>query len=115
VEGRGFVAKGAKQQELAEGARDQIFAPDDLSDSHQGIVDRARQLVGGNPIFAPDGAGGRTFAQMDKEEKGRISHRGVALRKLQEHFAAAAAAAAAVAPAAAEPLPAGAAAGKQDA
>ena len=69
---------------------------------------------GWDPIFAPDGAGGRTFAQMDKEEKGRISHRGVALRKLQEHFAAAAAAAAA------EALPAGAgaagaAAGKQDA
>ena len=50
---------------------------------------------GWDPIFAPDAACGRTFAQMDKAEKATISHRGQALRLLQAHFAAAAAAAAA--------------------
>lgn len=45
---------------------------------------------GWDPIFAPDGVeGGLTFAQMDKYEKNRISHRACALSKLQEHFASA--------------------------
>jgi XTP/dITP diphosphohydrolase len=40
------------------------------------------QGFGYDPIFAPDGFGGRTFAQMTREEKQRISHRGRAFRAL---------------------------------
>ena len=44
---------------------------------------------GWDPIFAPDGVdGGLTFAQMDKADKNRISHRARALALLQAHFAA---------------------------
>ncbi|MGO8871060.1 MAG: RdgB/HAM1 family non-canonical purine NTP pyrophosphatase [Acidimicrobiales bacterium] len=37
---------------------------------------------GYDPVFAPDGFGGRTFAQMRPEEKHEISHRGRAFRAL---------------------------------
>ena len=37
---------------------------------------------GYDPVFAPDGFDGRTFAQMSAEEKHRISHRGRAFRAL---------------------------------
>ena len=43
---------------------------------------------GYDPVFAPDGAGGRTFAQMGAEEKHRISHRGRAFRALAARLAA---------------------------
>ena len=36
---------------------------------------------GYDPIFLPNGSG-LTFAQMDKDEKGKISHRGLAVKKL---------------------------------
>ncbi len=39
---------------------------------------------GYDPVFAPDGAGGRTFAQMDAGAKHAISHRGRAFRALAE-------------------------------
>ena len=37
---------------------------------------------GYDPVFAPDGFGGRTFAQMSPEEKHAVSHRGRAFRAL---------------------------------
>ncbi|CAL6030256.1 Inosine_triphosphatase / Nucleoside-triphosphate diphosphatase [Hexamita inflata] len=37
-------------------------------------------------IFAPDNCGGKTFAEMDKEEKNKISHRGLASAKMQQFF-----------------------------
>jgi XTP/dITP diphosphohydrolase len=37
---------------------------------------------GYDPVFAPDGFGGRTFAQMSPDEKHSISHRGRAFRAL---------------------------------
>ncbi len=37
---------------------------------------------GYDPVFAPDGFDGRTFAQMSAEEKHRVSHRGRAFRAL---------------------------------
>ena len=37
---------------------------------------------GYDPVFAPDGGGGRTFAQMSPGEKHDISHRGRAFRAL---------------------------------
>ena len=39
---------------------------------------------GYDPVFAPDGEGGRTFAQMTAAEKHDVSHRGRALRALAE-------------------------------
>jgi XTP/dITP diphosphohydrolase len=41
---------------------------------------------GYDPVFAPDGYDGRTFAQMSPEEKHRISHRGQAFRALAEQL-----------------------------
>jgi len=39
---------------------------------------------GYDPVFAPEGYQGRTFAQMSAEEKHRISHRGRAFRALAD-------------------------------
>ena len=41
---------------------------------------------GYDPIFAPQEAGGRTFAEMTAEEKNAISHRGRAFRALAERL-----------------------------
>jgi XTP/dITP diphosphohydrolase len=48
------------------------------------IVDEPRGEggFGYDPVFAPAGGGGRTFAEMTLAEKQRISHRGRALRTL---------------------------------
>ena len=37
---------------------------------------------GYDPVFVPDGGGGRTFAEMSTEEKNAVSHRGRAFRAL---------------------------------
>jgi XTP/dITP diphosphohydrolase len=37
---------------------------------------------GYDPVFAPDGAGGRTFGEMTLEQKGSLSHRARAFREL---------------------------------
>ena len=42
----------------------------------------ATRGFGYDPVFAPAGAGGRTFAELDAERKHAISHRGRALRAL---------------------------------
>ena len=51
----------------------------------------AKEKIGNNgfgfdPIFIPDDGDGRTFAQMEKEEKSQISHRGFALKALSENL-----------------------------
>ena len=43
---------------------------------------RGTEGFGYDPVFVPDGARGRTFAEMTATEKHRLSHRGVALRNL---------------------------------
>jgi XTP/dITP diphosphohydrolase len=43
---------------------------------------------GYDPVFAPDGFDGRTFAQMDAGEKHAISHRGRAFRALADKLGA---------------------------
>jgi XTP/dITP diphosphohydrolase len=44
---------------------------------------------GYDPIFAPDGFDGRTFAEMTSDEKHAISHRGRAFRALADRLSAA--------------------------
>jgi XTP/dITP diphosphohydrolase len=41
---------------------------------------------GYDPVFAPDGCGGRTFAQMTPDEKHALSHRGRAFRALADRL-----------------------------
>ncbi len=52
------------------------------------IADGARggRGFGYDPVFVPDGGGGRTFAEMSEEEKNALSHRGRALRALLEQL-----------------------------
>lgn len=42
---------------------------------------------GYDPVFVPDGGDGRTFAEMRREEKDAVSHRGRAFRALAEALA----------------------------
>jgi len=58
----------------AEGTVAGIIAPEPIGDAGFGY----------DPVFVPDGCGGRTFAQMTAAEKHRISHRGRAFRALAE-------------------------------
>ena len=53
--------------------------------SSKGRSCRSRAGFGGfgyDPVFAPEGGGGRTFAEMSPAEKHELSHRGLALRCL---------------------------------
>ena len=43
---------------------------------------------GYDPVFVPDGCGGRTMAELDDDEKRAISHRGRALRAMAEALVA---------------------------
>ena len=57
----------------------------------EGKIGFARHGSGGfgyDPLFFPDAYGGKlTFAEVSQDEKAKISHRGVALRKLAELIA----------------------------
>jgi inosine triphosphate pyrophosphatase len=48
-------------------------------------VPRGERRFGWDPVFEPEGTG-KTFAEMDLEEKGKISHRGKALESLKKVF-----------------------------
>jgi XTP/dITP diphosphohydrolase len=43
---------------------------------------------GYDPVFVPDGAGGRTFAQLSAAQKNEVSHRGRAFRSLADQLRA---------------------------
>ncbi len=47
-------------------------------------AERGDRGFGYDPVFVPDGAGDRTFAEMTDAEKNAISHRGRAMRALVE-------------------------------
>ena len=49
---------------------------------------RGTSGFGYDPVFAPDGCGGRTYAEMALEEKQAVSHRGRAFRALARALAA---------------------------
>jgi XTP/dITP diphosphohydrolase len=66
-----------------------LALPDGSEVTAEGVVEgtmteapRGEQGFGYDPVFAPAGAGGRTFAELSPEQKHRISHRGRALRAL---------------------------------
>jgi XTP/dITP diphosphohydrolase len=48
----------------------------------KGSITLVARGFGYDPVFAPEGGGGRTLAEMSPEEKNAISHRGNALRGL---------------------------------
>lgn len=54
-----------------------------------GRIAAAARGTGGfgfDPLFEPDGGGGRTFAEMEKAEKAALSHRGRAVAAFLEHL-----------------------------
>ncbi|MGA3354640.1 MAG: RdgB/HAM1 family non-canonical purine NTP pyrophosphatase [Acidimicrobiales bacterium] len=59
------------------------------------LVPRGEGGFGYDPVFAPSGGGGRTFAEMNPAEKHRLSHRGLALRSFAARLRRSGAAAAA--------------------
>lgn len=66
-----------------------VCFPDGRAVAAEGVVDgvitTAPKGTGGfgyDPVFAPAGAGGRTFAEMTVDEKNAVSHRGRAFRAL---------------------------------
>ncbi|KAK0541592.1 nucleoside triphosphate pyrophosphohydrolase ham1 [Tilletia horrida] len=54
----------------------------------RGIIVPARgpTFFGWDPVFQPEESNEQTYAEMDKEEKNKISHRYRALEKLQKHL-----------------------------
>jgi XTP/dITP diphosphohydrolase len=73
-----FVAEPDGTELWCEGAVDGTIAP----------APRGSSGFGYDPVFAPDGYDGWTFAQLTAEEKHRISHRGRAFRALAERLTA---------------------------
>jgi XTP/dITP diphosphohydrolase len=66
-----------------------IVWPDGREIAAQGILDghisqerRGENGFGYDPVFVPDDGDGRTFAEMDADQKNSISHRGRAFRSL---------------------------------
>ena len=67
--------------------------PDGTEVMAEGVVEgaitterRGRGGFGYDPVFAPEGGKGRTFAQMAPDEKNAVSHRGRAFRALAEEL-----------------------------
>jgi inosine triphosphate pyrophosphatase len=48
-----------------------------------------KEGFGWDPIFIPDGGGGRSYAEMTLEEKNAISHRGKAFEKMKTYLSTA--------------------------
>ena len=71
-----FVAWPDGSELWVEGAVNGVITPDA----------RGTGGFGYDPLFAPDGFDGRTFAQMSPDEKHAISHRGRAFRALAERL-----------------------------
>lgn len=70
--------------------------PDGTEIVAEGVVEgvivaepRGGRGFGYDPVFQPDGSGGRTFAEMEPSEKHALSHRGLAFRALAARLAGA--------------------------
>ena len=70
-----------------------VAFPDGTEVSAEGVLPgtiataaRGANGFGYDPVFVPDGADGRTFAEMTPDEKNALSHRGKALRALIAAF-----------------------------
>ncbi len=70
-----------------------IAYPDGSEQWAEGTVDGTIAMepagtsgFGYDPVFVPDGAGGRTFAEMTVAEKHQVSHRGRAFRALADQL-----------------------------
>ena len=72
-----FVAYPDGSELWVEGEVSGVISPDARGDGGFGY----------DPLFAPDGFDGRTFAQMTPEEKHSVSHRGRAFRALADRLA----------------------------
>jgi XTP/dITP diphosphohydrolase len=72
-----FVAFPDGSEVWAEGVLDGTIAP----------AARGQNGFGDDPMFEPDGGGGRTFAEMSAVEKDAMSHRGRAFRALAQRLA----------------------------
>jgi XTP/dITP diphosphohydrolase len=72
-----FVAWPDGSELWVEGEVTGVITPDARGDGGFGY----------DPLFAPDGFDGRTFAQMSPDEKHSVSHRGRAFRALAERLA----------------------------
>lgn len=71
-----------------------VCFPDGRESAAEGVVEgtivaegRGENGFGYDPVFAPTEGDGRTFAEMDAEEKHAVSHRGRAFRALAAHLA----------------------------
>jgi len=71
-----------------------VVYPDGESFSVDGVLEgrithqpRGKNGFGYDPVFAANGWGGRTLAQMTADEKNAVSHRALALRALAEELA----------------------------
>jgi len=73
-----FVAYPDGTELWVEGSVDGTITPDARGDGGFGY----------DPIFAPDGFDGRTFAEMSPDEKHAVSHRGRAFRALADRLVA---------------------------
>ena len=63
------------------------LAVDGTVEGHIALEARGDAGFGYDPLFVPDGAGGRTFAEMAPGEKHAVSHRGRAFRALADALA----------------------------
>ena len=58
------------------------LAAEGTVDGHIALVERGVNGFGYDPVFVPDGGGGRTFAEMSSTDKHSLSHRGRAFAAL---------------------------------
>ncbi len=58
------------------------LAVEGVCEGHIADDERGERGFGYDPVFVPDGAGGRTFSEMSEDEKHTISHRGRAFAAL---------------------------------
>jgi XTP/dITP diphosphohydrolase len=63
------------------------LAAEGICDGSIATAERGSRGFGYDPVFEPDGGGGRTFAEMSDEEKHALSHRGRAFRALVDALA----------------------------